>query len=263
MSNSAVVTEGVLAEPSVSSRALAKGLEILDHLGAAERPMSLGEVALAARLGKPSTLRLLQTLGSLHYVRKDEDGNYRPGSRMPGAGSHAWTERLLFAASGEMTRLNHDLSETVTLAVLTGDHIRVVHTLESTHHIRMSNYPNRILPPYASSLGKAISAFQDPEQIQVLIQVFGLYQITEKTITETVLIREDLARARERGYACEFEETVAGGCCFGAPIMEHDGTVRSGISVSLPRTRLTPRMEELIPKLVVEAASRISKKLRR
>jgi len=262
-SNVGLAIEKESSEPSVSSRALAKGLEILDHLGAADEPLSLGEIAAATRLGKPSTLRLLQTLASLQYVQKDADGNYRRGIRMPGSDTQSWTERLLSTAMTEMTRLNHDLAETVTLAAMVGDHIRVIHTLESSHQIRMSNYPNRILPPYASSLGKAIASFQDPNHTQLLIQVFGLYQITDKTVTEPLLIREDLQRTRERGYAVEFEETVVGGCCFGAPIVEHDGLVRSGISLSLPRTRLTPQLEEAIPKRVMEAANRIGKKLRR
>lgn len=245
----------------VSSRALAKGLEILDILGAANHAMPLGDVSSSAKLGKPSTFRLLQTLRVLRYVQQDEQGNYLRGARMPGDTTHTWVQMLVLAATEEMARLNADLAETVSLAALMDDHIRVVHTLESPQNIRMSNYPRRILPPYASSLGKAITSFQSPEHAQVLIQVYGLYEFTPRTLTQPMLVREDLERTRNRGYACEMEETVLGGCCFGAPIHEQGEVVRAAISVSLPHSRLTKENEKSIPRRVVEAAERIGKQL--
>ncbi len=251
------------SEDRVSSRALAKGLEILDLLASAGNPLSLGDLAVTLRLGKPSTLRLLQTLTTLNYVQKDTEGNYSRGAMLPGAAGAHWAERLVLLASQEIAELNHDLAETTSLAALFGDHVRVIHTLESSQHIRMSNYPNRILPPYASSLGKAITAFQPQDLAQQLIQVFGVYQITEKTVTDPVRIREDLARVREQGYACEIEETVLGGCCVGAPIIESDGVVRAAVSVSLPYARFTGRMQKLIPERVSLAAKSIAKRLSR
>lgn len=263
-SSSRIAKPGQDAQESVhiSSRALAKGLQILDVLASANRPLSLAELAIALRLGKPSTLRLLQTLAALNYARKDAEGNYSPALLPPGSSGMQWAERLALLASREIADLNHDIAETVSLAALVGDHIRVIHTLESSQHIRMSNYPNRILPPYASSLGKAITAFQPQEMAQQLIQVFGVYQITERTLTDPMQIREDLAQVRARGYATEMEETVAGGCCVSAPIIEQGGTVRAALSVSMPISRFTGRMREIIPKRVTQAAKSIAKRLR-
>jgi IclR family acetate operon transcriptional repressor len=127
----------------------------------------------------------------------------------------------------------------------------------------MSNYQNRILPPYASSLGKAISAWQTPERLQLLVQVYGIYRTTDRTITEPVLIREEMARIRECGFAREYEETVRGGCCFAVPVQLENEPVRAAISVSMPVARLTPEREELIPDLLVKAALRVAKKLER
>lgn len=258
---SSVKVKAVSPSSGVSSRALAKGLEILDILGAADHAMSLGDISASAKLGKPSTFRLLQTLRVLRYVQQDEQGNYLRGARMPGDTTNTWVQTLVMVASEEMVRLNADLAETVSLAALVDDHIRVVHTLESPQNIRMSNYTNRILPPYASSLGKAITAFQSPEHAQVLIQVYGLYVFTPNTLTQPMLVRRDLELTRERGYACEMEETVLGGCCFGVPIHERGEVVRAAISISLPHSRLTAENEKSIPQRVIQAAERIAKNL--
>ena len=248
------------APQKVESRALAKGLELLNVLSAAESPVPLGELASAIGLGKPSTLRLLHTLLITGFVERDEVGSYFVQSNVAGP---AWINRLVQAARPEMERLNGDLAETITLAVLRDDHIRVACTIESPQHIRMSNYQNRILPPYASSLGKAISAWQTPERLQLLVQVYGIYRTTDRTITEPVLIREEMARIRERGFACEYEETVLGGCCFAVPVQLEHEPVRAAISVSMPVARLTPEREELIPDLLVKSAIRVAKKLER
>ncbi|HWB97934.1 MAG TPA: helix-turn-helix domain-containing protein, partial [Bryobacteraceae bacterium] len=49
------------------SRALAKGLYILEHLAEVRQPMSLGDLAEVAGLGKPATFRILSTLQMLGW----------------------------------------------------------------------------------------------------------------------------------------------------------------------------------------------------
>lgn len=251
------------AEQKVVSRALAKGLEILQLLSG-EQALSLTELCAAIGLGKASTLRLLQTLVSTGFVSREPGGVYSArGIRAAESADRSFVTSLIEAAEEDIQGLNSDLAETVSLAVLREDHIRVVRTVESPQHIRMSNYADRILAPYASSLGKAISAWQSPERLQVLLQVYGIYRTTDKTITDPILIRQEMARIRERGYAREYEETVPGGCCFGAPVAARGQPVLAAISISMPSSRLTPRLEKAAPELLVKTAARIGRKLER
>lgn len=246
---------------AVPSRALSKGLQIVELLAAADSPSSLGAIAREIRLGKPSTLRLLQTLVSAGYVNASGKGEYYPIRRFAAIHESTWIDDLIAAAREEMERMNVELAETVSLAALRDDHIRVIHTLESSREIRMSNYLSRILSPYASSLGKAIAAYQNPLRLNQLLQVYGVYQFTNNTITEPTLIREELARIRERGYSSEFEETVPGGCCIGVPIHGSDQHVRAALSISLPIARLTEGLELKISELLMESAGRIAANL--
>lgn len=55
----------------VESRALAKGLQLLEQLAQPHRPASLGELARRCSLGKASTFRLLQTLVITKYVTQN------------------------------------------------------------------------------------------------------------------------------------------------------------------------------------------------
>lgn len=112
-------------------------------------------------------------------------------------------------------------------------------------------------------IGCRVARSVSPEGLQKLLQVYGVYSFTQKTITEPALIHEELARVRERGYAAEFEETVAGGCCFGVPVGGKREPVHAAVSISLPIIRLTKRLEERIPQMLVEAGARITKRLTR
>lgn len=252
----------VAKRPPAASRALAKGLELLEALGASGEPTPLRDLADAVGLGKASVFRLVQTLVSTGFASQEDDGRYSLNCRwLPGA-IHNWLARARSAALPEMQRLNAELAETVTLAALIEDHIRVLETVESPQHIRMSNYRDRILPPNASSLGKAIASFQSADVQQRLLHVYGIYQQTPKTITEPAAIRAEFSRVREQGWAEEIEETVTGGCCFAAPIVVPREPVRAAISTSLPVTRLTSDLRLRLPGLLTDAAARISKKLR-
>src|SRR5690349_6002095 len=154
------------------SRALEKGLQILEPLAAAEKPRTLAQLASAIRLGKASTFRLTQTLVASGYVAQNERAEYELRGAWTGAGVDKWARILGPVARPEIERLCDEISETVSLGLLCDDHIRVFETVESPHHVRMSNYKDRILPPYASSLGKAIAAFQTPETMAALINVY-------------------------------------------------------------------------------------------
>ncbi len=249
------------ATARTESRALAKGLRILEEMALLRGPVSLGQLAARVDLGKASTFRLLQTLTATGYVEQQDDQTYALNRPWTPALTHDWLRKLIAVAKPEMEALNADLSETITLAVLMEDHIRVVDAIQSPQNVRVSNYRDRILAPYASSLGKAIAAYQPAERLQTLLHVYGIYATTENTITDPALIRQEMAKTRARGYSFEFEETVKGGCCFGAPIFTGDACVPAAVSVSLPTVRLTPALDEVIPQRLCTAARRISESL--
>ena len=97
--------------------------------------------------------------------------------------------------------------------------------------------------------------------LNLLIKVYGIYQITQNTITDPSAIRQEMARIRERGYSWEKEESVIGGRCYGAPIFGPDSAVRAAVSVAMPLIRFTPELDTRIPEALCAATARISKRL--
>ncbi len=248
----AISTEGL------SSRALAKGLALLEHLASHGEPQGLVALSQAIQLGKASTLRLLQTLTATGFATQDMQGRYMLNRRWMSRSTAEETRSLVEAALPVMRDLHADLAESVSLSALEEDHIRVLAVLDSPRSIRMSNSVGRILPPYGSSMGKAITAFQEPEVQERLVEVYGIYKFTTQTISEPLALRAEYARVRENGYALEKQETIEGGCCFAAPLRSADGRVWAALSVSLPLLRLSPELEATLPGRLCGAAREIN-----
>jgi IclR family acetate operon transcriptional repressor len=252
------------ARPSVpndTSRGLALGLKILNYLRSEGQAFSLGELAAYTHLGKPSLLRLLRTLEGLGYISRDANRNYRIEVETSVTGVRESLRLLRKIWGGFSTDIQSRCGETVSLAYLFDDHIRVVDVLESPQHIRMSNFVGRILQPYASSLAKAITAFQDEALIQTLLDVYGIYRATPHTLVDQLAIQNEFAKVRVQGFAEDKEETVEGGYCLGAPIRNSEQKVIAAISVSSPKFRVTAEFIEKFPARLMETADRMSQAL--
>lgn len=244
--------------PSDTSRGLALGLRILRHLRTEGRAFSLAELAAYTQLGKPSLLRLMRTLEGLGYVSRDANRDYRIEVETSMSGVRDSLRLLRKLSSRFCQEIQSRCGETVSTAYLFEDHIRVVDVLESPQHIRMSNFVGRILQPYASSLAKAIAAFQDETLIQTLLDVYGIYRATKNTLVDQLAIQNEYALVRARGYAEDREETVEGGYCIGAPIRNPAGKVVAAISVSSPKFRVTSDFIENFPARLIETAQNIT-----
>lgn len=243
------------------SRSLAKGIQILESLATRPGPISLRDISELVTLGKASALRLIKTLHAMGYLERDDNDNYTLGHDWPCPRQQQRLRAVREAAMPFLAKLNAELGETVALAFLFDDVIRVIEVIESTHHIRMSNYKGGILQPYASSLGKCIAAYQSPEKAQRLLYTYGIFSLTPNTLTDFRDIQDELAVVRQRGFAWDQEETVPGGTCIGAPIRCTNGEVFSSLSMSMPKARFTKQIEDLLPAMITEYAAQVAQQL--
>jgi len=245
------------------SRAVGKAIQMLELLSRGGEPMSLVELSRQTGLTKSSALRLLQTLETLHYIRRDADGRYLPSHENSAVVTTQFVHALTAAAREPMRRLNMEFGETVSLAVRLINHIEVVHVLESPSLIRMTNIPGRILPPHASSMGKVITAWQDAETRKRLLQSYGLVRYNENTIVDEQAIEAEYALIRTRGYSTDAEESTLGGACFGMAIFSAPGKVDAAISLSMPLSRMSTEeaRQQRIIQALKDVAEEISRKL--
>jgi len=134
-------------------RALALLASVCDRGGA-----NLADTARDCELAPSTALRLLRTLETSGFVRKDESGTYRPGSRIIQLGAQALSDESLVDLAGPaMDELATETGESVYLSVVghaaTAVYISIV---EGTHSVRHASWVGRTVPLDVSAAGHAL-----------------------------------------------------------------------------------------------------------
>ena len=134
-------------------RALALLASVCDRGGA-----NLADTARDCELAPSTALRLLRTLETTGFVRKDESGTYRPGSRIIQLGAQALSDESLVDLAGPaMDELATETGESVYLSVVghaaTAVYISIV---EGTHSVRHASWVGRTVPLDVSAAGHAL-----------------------------------------------------------------------------------------------------------
>ncbi|WP_321475825.1 IclR family transcriptional regulator [uncultured Paludibaculum sp.] len=225
------------------SRGIVKAFEALTVLARSQSSLSVNELAARLDVTRSFAFRLMQTLESVGQVERVDDARYRlrEGNHI---GASRFVADLLQAAREPLRALSARFSETIGMSALFQNRIEVIHVIESPRLMRVTNVVGRILPPHASSMGKALTAHQ-PEAIRnTLIRNYGLLTITPNTITDQTQLEAEYARIRERSYAVDAEESIPDSTCFGVPVFLKTGEAIAAISVSFPTARL-PREQGL------------------
>lgn len=239
-------------------RSIGRALDALDCFDG-KTPLALNEIGHSTKLPKSTLFRVLLTLEKHGYLQRAADGTYQLASKLRFGWLVEQANKLRLRVRPELERLAQQFNETASMAYLYDDRIHVLDLIETFHEIRMSNRIGRVLPPHCSALGKAITAFQERDLADRIVEIYGLLPRTEYTITDRARLFDEFAEIRRTGFACDREESIIGGVCYSAALRPPAGKpVVAAISLSTPIVRMTPERDGEIRKAVLEAAVRIS-----
>jgi DNA-binding IclR family transcriptional regulator len=224
-----------------------------------------GATELAAGIGvhKSTAFRLLAALEEHELVEQaHERGKYRLGFGILRL-ANAVSGRLDVTQQGReiCERLAADVGETVNIAVLRSHYAVNVDQARGPSAVGTHNWVGELTPLHATSSGKVLVAFMQPEARRELLETAGLARFTEHTITSIeVLDRQLIAIARD-GYVVSIEELEHGLNAVAAPIRDHTGVVIAALSVSGPAYRLTAERAGEIAPSVVAAATKVAHRM--
>lgn len=224
----------------------------------------LGISDLAKRLGlaKSTVHRLASTLIEAKFLEQNQRTvKYQLGLAVFELGACVASRMDVSVQSiPYLESLMEQSGETVHLAILDETEVLYINKIESRQTIRMNSRIGRRGPVYCTGVGKALLAFQPPEEIELLI-ASGLAQRTPNTITDPDKFRRHLSEVRERGYAIDDEEVEIGMRCLAAPIRDHSSKVIASISLCGPSQRLTRERLLAFAPSVIDTADTISARL--
>jgi DNA-binding IclR family transcriptional regulator len=232
-------------------------LQVLARHGAA------GVTEIAGELGahKSTVFRLLATLEARGLVEQNaERGRYQLGYGVVQLAAGATKKHDLSLLSRTIChQLAETVRETVNVAIHDGHAVISIDQVIGSAAVTTVNWVGQRTPMHATSAGKLFLAHMPGEQADAILAE-GLERYTPHTIVDPAALKQQLVRARERGYACTVEEHEVGLAAVAAPIRSLDGQVVAAVTVSGPIFRLN---EDTIPHVaqhVLAAAAEISQR---
>lgn len=228
-------------------KSAARTVEVLEVLAArGNEPVTVRELCDAMDAPRSSVYALLRTLTDLGWVRSDSTRSlYSIGIRALLAGTtYLDTDPLLQVVQPHVDEVGRRLGETVHYGRLDRTDIVYLATRHASSSERARNRVGRRLPAYSTSLGKAVLAQLQDDELEAHLPPV-LEALTPRTITSREALRADLATVRERGYAVDDEENTPGLRCFGVAMPVRSG-VADALSCSVPLERLTAEHEREI-----------------
>jgi DNA-binding IclR family transcriptional regulator len=151
--------------------------------------------------------------------------------------------------------------ETTYVSILDGTYILYVNKVESSQSIRSNCTIGTRNPLYCSSMGKAILAHLEDDEVNGLLGKIDLIPRTANTIVERDALLEELKRIKARGYSIDDEEIEDNVRCVGAPIFNHRGYPFAAMSLSGPESRLPVAKLHELSQIILDATQNISRQL--
>lgn len=143
--------------PEASTRTVERALTLLAII-CDRGAMGLVDASAAAGLAPSTATRLLRTLVTNGFLRRDEAGAYHPGSRMMQLGAQALSrDSLVPLCRPVMDSLVASTGESVYLSMRAGgDTALYVAIVEGTKSVRHANWVGRVFPLENSAAGSVL-----------------------------------------------------------------------------------------------------------
>lgn len=255
MSDTSAKTENVAA--------VLKVFAVIEAL-AEDKRATLADLAQRAMTSKTTAHRLLQTMVELGYVEQDADTEkYGLTLKLFSLGARSLSEQedLLKVADQAMGKLSRATGETINLGVLDDRDQRVVyiHKYDSSYGLAMKCALGLRNPLHCTSLGKALLAWRDEEEILERIGKMDLVKLGPNSITDPDTLLQNLHLTRNRGFSEEVEEAEAGVRCMAVPIFNYLGKPIAAMSISFPLFRFDEANKQGYIDLLVSAGASASK----
>ena len=244
------------------TQAVLRAVRLLKAFGPAQDELALGDLVRLVGLNKTTTYRLLTALEAEGLVQRGPGGEgYRLGPELLALGSRALgASDLRHAGRGELSALASATRETASLEVLVGAHALILDEAMGSHLVGTTPSVGTRWPAHATATGKVLLAELGEEELAGLLGP-TLFALTPRTITDPTVLRRELGRIRDRGFATNVEELEPGYTAVAVPVRAQGGRVVAALSIGGPRLRLSPERLVEVAKLLPAPAARISERL--
>jgi DNA-binding IclR family transcriptional regulator len=242
---------------------LERYISILETVAPFSEGLTAIELETALDLPKTTVNRLLHALMSSGMISADNARNrsYRLGDRilrlLHTSPDTSWLATL---AQQPLQALADKTGQSAFISKFDGTEVRSVTCVAPDTPVRTYVMPGMSMPVNAAATAKAILAFQ-PEDVLARVLPRRLERYTEKTKIEFDALISEFAAIRERGYATDLAEHVAGLGSIALPVHVPGAEVAHAVGLTGPYDRVIDRDFESHRQAIAETANRLGKLL--
>lgn len=218
----------------------------------------VSEVAKGLDLPKSTVYNHLTTLHQMGYLTKEGD-EYQVGLRFLWLGGYAATRKEMYQmARPKVVELAEETNERAQFIVEEHGQAIYLHQETGAHAVQTDVRLGKQTFLHTTSAGKAILARMPEQQVEDIIERWGLPARTENTITDKEALFAELDTIREHGVGFNRQERIKGQHAVGVPVTDTEDRVVGALSVSGPAHRLTGDwLEQGIPELLLGTANEL------
>ena len=239
-------------EGEVKVKSLQKAMEVLECF-IQKQPLGVTEISEKLGLYKSNVHNILMTFTALGYLTQDDEtGKFHLGVSVMTL-SRAFREGLDITrvAVPFMREIANEAGELIYLTIPKDDSVIYLEGISPDHQRMVSkSVAGEDCKMYCTAVGKAMLASMPKEEVEKCISG-KLEAYTENTITDK----------KSRGYGIDDMEIMFGIKCVGVALLNHDGKVEGGLSISAPSLRMSDEKIELYANILKEYAAKIQKML--
>lgn len=249
-------------ENKTSLSSVQNALRVLDAFTIDETEKRVTQIALELNLAKSTVSRLLKTLLQEGYVKQNSETlKYSLGTKILTLYSSLISNmEVVKEARPILEKLSHDTLESVQLAELEGSDVIYMEQIKSRYPIQIFAHIGRINPIHCTSSGKLLLAYQDENTIDTILNT-ELFQYTDETITDPIILKKQLLEIQKLGYCYIQNEFIDGIVSIAAPIRDHNKNIIAAVSLVGPIQRINGDKAKRFIQKVLDTAKEISSKM--
>lgn len=234
--------------------------EVIDLLSSKETFLRATEISEALNVPLSSTHNLLRKMVQANLLLETEGPRYSLGPRAIRTAIRVMSSiDVRTIAKPYMQSLARAVGEDVYLGIRAGDRIIYVDRVDSDQSISVKINLGQQLYLHSTAIGKLFAAYE--KDLRELILISKKPKLTNKTITESKTLNNELENILAKGYSVSEQESVNGIVGFAVPIFDEKGVISAGIHVSALRAGLSDSRRNRILEKAKNAARAISSKL--
>ena len=249
-----------VSRPVQGTASFSKFMTVLQAIADDPGELDIARLIERVRFPRTTTYRIVAGLMAEGLVTQNsESGTYGLGHRLLQFASKSWeSSDLRTTARPFIESLRNATSETVHLAVPSGNGMAYIDKLESPNAVRMMTRIGARVELHSTSVGKAYLSALPDERAREIIATLELPRFTKFTFTDPVAFHEEIKKTRERGYSYDHEENEPDIRCFGSTIYDRSGDPVAGVSISIPLYRYDEARHGDYASMIRETAASIS-----